>query len=43
MVVVVHCCEVTRREVSHGVMKGSRSCHPHSSGGSGIMGQFCCA
>ena len=41
--VVVHCCEVMRREVSHGVMKGSRCCRPCSSDSLGIMGQFHCA
>ena len=43
MVIVVHCCEVMRGEVSHGVMKGSRSCRLRSSGGSDVMGWFCCA
>ena len=40
--VVVCCCEVTRREVGHGVMKGSCSCRSCSSGSLGVMGWFCC-
>ena len=43
MVVVVHHCEVTRREVSHGVMKESCHCHPCSSDSLGVMGWFHCA
>ena len=40
MVIVVCHCEVTSREVIHGVMKGSRCCCPRSSDGLGVMGQF---